>query len=58
MTKNIKIKSITNIVKNTILDKFIEVRITLFIIKVLIRQKTKRKKLYIISLSNGVILTI
>ena len=55
---SIKIKNITNIVKKATSEKRIEVKKTLLVIKVIIRRKLKSERFYIISLSNGVNITI
>ena len=58
-TISIKIKIIINLVKKTSSNEFIVLKIiTLVVIKVIISRQLKRKRLYIISLGNNVILII
>ena len=54
-TISMNIMIIINIIKKSFLDELIELKIiTILVIKVIIRRKLKRKRLYIVSLYNGV----
>ena len=55
---SIKKKNIIYIVKKVTSNKFIEIKIITPIVVIVRSPRIKRKQLYIVSLNNGVILTI